>query len=196
MWGSASRAFGQRYEKRVDSATCSDCCLCIGAYSAGVTVVTTVAGVYAQQVLQLSQVETISLLVVVNLSAAAGAFAFGYIQDRFGSKRTIAITLLLWIATTLGAAFIDTTMQLFVIGNMAGVAIGSSQSAGRAMVALFSPGAKAAEFFGLWGMAVKAASIVGPLTYGITNYATGSHTHRPGDHHRVLSRRPGVVVAD
>ena len=149
--------------------------LCIGAYSAGVTVVTTVAGVYAQQVLQLSQVETISLLVVVNLSAAAGAFAFGYIQDRFGSKRTIAITLLLWIATTLGAAFIDTTMQLFVIGNMAGVAIGSSQSAGRAMVALFSPGAKAAEFFGLWGMAVKAASIVGPLTYGMTNYATGSH---------------------
>ena len=149
--------------------------LCIGAYSAGVAVVSTVAGVYAQQVLQLTQVETISLLVVVNLSAAAGAFAFGHLQDRFGSKRTIAMTLVLWTATTLGAAFVETTMQLFLIGNMAGIAIGSSQSAGRAMVALFSPAAKAAEFFGLWGMAVKAASIVGPLSYGIINYATGSH---------------------
>ncbi|HJO03319.1 MAG TPA: MFS transporter [Acidobacteriota bacterium] len=149
--------------------------LCIGAYSAGVTVVSTVAGVYAQQVLQLTQVETISLLVVVNLSAAAGAFAFGYLQDLFGSKRTIALTLVLWTATTLGAAFIETTLQLFLIGNMAGIAIGSSQSAGRAMVALFSPTDKAAEFFGLWGMAVKAASIVGPLTYGITNYLTSSH---------------------
>ena len=149
--------------------------LCIGAYSAGVTVVSTVAGVYAQQVLQLTQLETISLLVVVNLSAAAGAFAFGFVQDRFGSKRTIATTLLLWSATTFGAAFVETTLQLFLIGNMAGIAIGSSQSAGRAMVALFSPAAKAAEFFGLWGMAVKAASIVGPLTYGTINYATGSH---------------------
>ncbi len=149
--------------------------LCIGAYSAGVTVVSTVAGVYAQQVLRLTQVETMSLLVVVNLSAAAGAFAFGFVQDRFGSKQTIAATLVLWSATTLGAAFIETRMHLFLIGNMAGIAIGSSQSAGRAMVALFTPPAKAAEFFGLWGMAVKAASIVGPLTYGITNYVTASH---------------------
>ena len=149
--------------------------LCISAYSAGVTVVSTIAGVYAQQVLQLTQVETISLLVIVNLSAAGGAFAFGHIQDHIGSKRTIAFTLVLWTATTLGAAFIETRLQLFFIGNIAGIAIGSSQSAGRAMVALFSPKEKAAEFLGLWGMSVKAASIVGPLTYGVTNYATGSH---------------------
>ncbi len=149
--------------------------LCIGAYSAGVTVVSTVAGVYAQQVLRLTQVETISLLVVVNLSAAGGAFAFGFVQDRFGSKQTIAATLVLWSATTLGAAFVETRTHLFLIGNMAGIAIGSSQSAGRAMVALFTPPSKTAEFFGLWGMAVKAASILGPLTYGVTNYVTASH---------------------
>ncbi len=148
---------------------------CIGAYSAGITVVSTVAGVYAQQVLDLTQVETISLLVIVNVSAAVGAFAFGFVQDRFGSKRTINMTLLLWIATATAAAVIQTKFQLFLVGNMAGIAIGSSQSAGRAMVALFSPPAKTAEFFGLWGMAVKAASIVGPLTYGVTNYVSGSH---------------------
>jgi len=149
--------------------------VCLTVYSAGITVVSTVAGVYAQQVLRMTQIETISLLVVVNISAAIGAFAFGFVQDRFGSKRTIAVTLLLWTATTLGAALIQSKPQLFLIGNMAGIAIGSSQSAGRAMVGIFSPPSKAGEFFGLWGMAIKAASIVGPLTYGITNYLTASH---------------------
>jgi UMF1 family MFS transporter len=148
---------------------------CIAVYSAGITVVSTVAGVYAQQVLNLTQVETITLLVVVNVSAAVGAFAFGYVQDRFGSKRTIAATLVLWIITALAAAVIQTKFQLFLVGNLAGIAIGSSQSAGRAMVALFSPPAKTAEFFGLWGMAVKTASIIGPVTYGLTNYVSGSH---------------------
>ncbi len=149
--------------------------LCLTVYSAGITAVSTVAGVYAQQVLQMTQVETISLLAVVNISAAAGAFAFGFVQDRFGSKRTIAVTLLLWTATTLGAAMIQTKLEMFFIGNLAGIAIGSSQSAGRAMVGLFSPPSKAGEFFGLWGMAIKASSIVGPLSYGITNYLTASH---------------------
>jgi UMF1 family MFS transporter len=148
---------------------------CITAYSAGITVVSTVAGVYAQQVLNLTQIETISLLVVVNVSAAVGAFAFGFVQDRFGSKRTVGTTLILWTLTAIVAALIQTKFQLFIVGNMAGLAIGSSQSAGRAMIALFSPASKAAEFFGLWGMAVKAASIVGPVTYGVTNYLSGSH---------------------
>ena len=149
--------------------------VCITVYSAGITVVSTVAGVYADQVLDMSQVETILLLVIVNVSAALGAFAFGFVQDRFGSKRTIAVTLMIWIATTLGAAVIATKAGLYLIGNLAGIAIGSSQSAGRAMIGLFSPPAKSAEFFGLWGMAVKAASIVGPITYGLTNYLTASH---------------------
>ncbi len=148
---------------------------CVTAYSAGITVVTTVAGVYAQQVLQMSQIETIWLLVVVNISAAGGAFAFGFAQDRFGSKRTIRLTLVLWTVTALAASVIQTKFQLYLVGNLVGIAIGSSQSAGRAMVALLSPTAKSAEFFGLWGMAVKAASIVGPVTYGLINYLSGSH---------------------
>ena len=149
--------------------------VCLTVYSAGITVVTTVAGVYAQQVLAMSQVETIMLLVVVNVSAAVGALAFGYLQDALGSKRTIGFTLVLWTVTSVAAAMIQTKMGLYMVGNLAGIAIGSSQSAGRAMIALFSPPEKTAEFFGLWGMAIKAASILGPITYGLTNYLSGSH---------------------
>ena len=54
--------------------------------------------------------------------------------------------------------------------------MGSSQAAGRAIVGYLSPPARTAEFFGLWGLAVKAASIFGPLTYGaVTWIFEGNH---------------------
>ena len=54
--------------------------------------------------------------------------------------------------------------------------MGSSQAAGRAVVGYLAPPARLAEFFGLWGLAVKAASIFGPLTYGaVTWIFAGNH---------------------
>ncbi len=39
-----------------------------------------------------------------------------------------------------------------------------------------SPPARTAEFFGLWGLAVKLSAILGPLTYGAVTWAThGNH---------------------
>jgi UMF1 family MFS transporter len=149
--------------------------LCLMVYHAGINVVSTIAAVFAQEALGFTTQETIQLILVVNISAAAGAFVFGPIQDRFGSKKTIAATLLLWTATTILAATVQTKAPFYLVGNMAGLAIGSSQSAGRAMVGLFSPQSKTAEFFGLWGMAIKTSSILGPLSYGLLNLATGSH---------------------
>jgi UMF1 family MFS transporter len=35
-----------------------------------------------------------------------------------------------------------------------------------------APDDRHAEFFGLWGLAVKLASILGPLTYGIVTWMT------------------------
>ncbi len=55
--------------------------------------------------------------------------------------------------------------------------MGSSQSAGRALVAYFSPPERSGEFFGLWGVATRLASILGPVTYGAVTWATGGN-HR------------------
>ena len=60
--------------------------------------------------------------------------------------------------------------------NLAGICMGSSQSAGRALVGLLSPATRRAEFFGLWGLAVKLSSILGPLTYGLVTWISqGDH---------------------
>jgi UMF1 family MFS transporter len=54
--------------------------------------------------------------------------------------------------------------------------MGSAQAAGRAIVGYLAPPARLAEFFGLWGLAMKAASIFGPLTYGVMTWMfAGNH---------------------
>src|SRR5207248_11454686 len=97
---------------------------------------------------------TIALISVVNVTAAVGAFAFGNIQDRLGHVRTIALTLLLWIATTLITWSASNSGLFSVAASLAGLCRGSSQSAGRARVGCRSPADRHAEFFGLWGFAV------------------------------------------
>jgi UMF1 family MFS transporter len=55
--------------------------------------------------------------------------------------------------------------------------MGSSQSAGRAIVAYLAPPERSGEFFGLWGVATRLAAILGPLTYGAVTWITGGN-HR------------------
>ena len=57
-----------------------------------------------------------------------------------------------------------------------GLAMGASQAGGRALIGRLTPVARSAEFFGLWGLASRAAAILGPLSYGVVNRLTdGNH---------------------
>jgi UMF1 family MFS transporter len=145
-------------------------------YQAGIAVVIALAAVYAEQVLGFKQTETMLLVFLVNIAAALGAFAFGYFQDRIGHKPALGATLLGWVVMTV-LAYAATSATLFWIAAViAGLCMGSSQSAGRAMVGVFAPRARLAEYFGLWTFATSLASIVGPLTYGAVTWLTaGNH---------------------
>jgi MFS transporter, UMF1 family len=114
---------------------------------------------------------------VVNVTAAVGAFGFGYLQDAIGHVRAVGLTLVGWILMVLTAYFSESTATFWVAANLAGLCMGSSQAAGRAIVGYLAPPERLAEFFGLWGLAVKAASIFGPLTYGVVTWMFGGN-HR------------------
>ena len=135
-------------------------------YYAGIYIVIVLAAVYAQEVMGFQTKDTIILIMVVNVTAAAGAFLFGHLQDRIGSKRCIAITLLIWIAAIVCAYFAVDEFLFWVAANLIGTALGGAQSAGRALVGQFTPHGRQGEFFGLWGLATKLSAIIGPLTYG------------------------------
>jgi MFS transporter, UMF1 family len=150
--------------------------VCLVFYQAGIQTVIALAAIYAQQAMGFSTRDTILLILVVNVTAAIGAFGFGYVQDRLGHVPTIILTLAGWILTVLLAWMAEGATLFWVAANLVGLCLGSSQSAGRALVGYLSPPGRQAEFFGLWGLAVKLSSILGPLTYGAVTWVSG------GDH--------------
>ncbi|EHR71804.1 major facilitator superfamily permease [Burkholderiales bacterium JOSHI_001] len=161
---------------------------CAVAYQAGISVVIALAAVYAEQVLGFKQAQTMVLVFLVNIAAAAGAFAFGYFQDRIGHRRALGFTLVGWMVMT-GLAVAATSPGLFwVAAVVAGLCMGSSQSAGRAMAALLSPPDRLGEFMGLWTFATRLAAIVGPVTYGLVNWLTAGN-------HRLAILSTGVFFA-
>jgi UMF1 family MFS transporter len=162
--------------------------LCTFFYQAGIQAVITLTAIYADQAMHFTTQETLLLVLVVNVTAAAGAALFGYLQDRAGHIRAMALILTLWILAIFLAWLAHTRLLFWVAANIVGLCLGASQSGGRALVGLLTPPSRLAEFFGLWGLAVKLGSIAGPLTYGVTTWLTS------GDHRRALLLTGGYFV--
>ncbi|WP_290651731.1 MFS transporter, partial [Aquisalimonas sp.] len=156
----------------------------------GIYIIITFAFIYGAQVIGWDEHIRNIMFIVVQIAAAAGALGFGALQDRLGAKRTYLITLTLWVLAILAiwgtpqvTEWINETFgvgweaqHLFlVVGSLAGVSLGSSQSASRTLVGLFSPEAKAAEFFGFWGLANKLAGMFGIVALGLLQTLVGLH---------------------
>jgi len=150
--------------------------MCGACYQAGISVVITLAAVYAEQAMGFKTPQIMLLIFLVNIAAAAGAFAFGHLQDRIGHRPALAVTLCGWIVMVLVAYAATTPSVFWVAAALAGLCMGSSQSAGRAVTGALAPANRLAEFFALWTFAVQLAAVVGPLSYGLVTWIThGDH---------------------
>ena len=150
--------------------------VCVVFYQAGIQAVIALAAIYAQEAMHFTTQQTIVLILVVNVTAAIGAFAFGHVQDAIGHVRAVCLTLFGWIAMVLIAGMAQGVGAFWIAANIAGLCMGASQAAGRAIVGVLSPPSRLGEFFGLWGLAVKLASILGPLSYGLMTWIfAGDH---------------------
>ncbi len=158
----------------------------------GIYVIITYAFIYGAQVIGWDQSVRTMMFVIVQVTAAAGALTFGFIQDRIGAKRTYQITLVMWIGAII-LIFLTPSVSILIssllklenpihpqyvfltVGSLAGMSLGSCQSATRTLVGLFAPKGRTAEFFGFWGMALKLSGFCGVLFIGLLQLALGLH---------------------
>ena len=174
-WADSWRQLRQTFEQARAFSDFMWLLACTVAYQGGVAVAITLAAIYAEQVIGFKPQETMILIFALNSAAALGAFGFGYLQDRIGHRISLAGTLVAWIAVCVIAGSVTTKGGFWCAAAIAGLAMGSSQSAGRAMTGVLAPPRQVGEFFGLWSFATRLASIVGPLSYGAITWMTGGN---------------------
>ena len=144
-------------------------------YIDGVLTVIVFASSFAAKTLSFESGELILLFLVVQVSALLAALALAKATDRLGPRRVITMTLVLWIAIVVSAYFVQSKTVFFAIGALAGIGLGTIQSASRALMSVLIPDGKEAEMFGFYAFCGKSSSWIGPLVFGNLSFALGGN---------------------
>lgn len=143
-------------------------------YIEGVNTVIYFSGNYASTTLGFSETELLIFFITVQTTAIIGSVIFGIVADSIGQKKTIIITLLLWILTVILAIVIRDKTGFYIVGLLAGSAMGSSQSTSRSLMSKLTPSDKKTEFFGFYSFFGKSSAVLGPLVFGFVSYMADS----------------------
>lgn len=140
-------------------------------YNDALITIFALGGIYAVSSLDFTFSEVMTLGIVLNVAAGIGSFLFGYIEDVIGVKKTINITLIVLIFSTLLAILAPETnfpKEVFwSSGILIGLMVGPNQSCSRSLMSKITPRNKLNEFFGFFAFSGKATSFIGPLLFGL-----------------------------
>ena len=143
-------------------------------FTDGITTVVSFAGIYATTTMGFSNQELVLLFLVLNIVALPGSLAAGYLADWIGPKRTIVLTLILWMGVVVTGCLATTKTVFWIMSFGAALGMGSTQAVGRSFMAQISPPARQSEFFGFYSLSGKFASMFGPLVFGSISRWSGS----------------------
>jgi MFS transporter, UMF1 family len=143
-------------------------------YNDGITTVIIFASVYGITRYNMTTQNMITYFILAQITSILGSVFFGFYSDRIGVKRTLSISLMIWVAVVIWAFFCNSAREYYYVGMLAGLAIGSSQSNSRTLLAMLTPQEKRAEFFGFYTLTGRLSSILGPLIYGEIARRTGT----------------------
>jgi UMF1 family MFS transporter len=143
------------------------------------------SGIYASKSLDFSITQLAIFFIVVQITAMLGSLLFGSVGDKIGVLRSIVVTIIFWILIVFVIFFfVEKESYLyisnfkihyfFIIGGFAGTFLGSTQALSRALMTKITPLEIKTEFFGFYALFEKTSTLLGPLTFGLVSWLTGS----------------------
>jgi UMF1 family MFS transporter len=146
-------------------------------YYDGINTVTTLAAQYGDKELHLSDNTLLTAILIVQFAAFGGALLLGRFAGRWGAKRVVAWSLVVWVAVVAGAYFLQAgkPVQFYVLAIVLSVVLGGSQALSRSLYSSMIPSGKEAEYFSLYEVSSSGSSIFGTLLFGVALQNTGSY---------------------
>jgi len=142
-------------------------------YIEGVNTVIFFSGNYASTTLGFTEMELLVFFLTVQTTAIVGSIVLGILADKIGQKKIIIISLFMWLITITIAYFVHDKSGFYVVGLIAGAAMGSCQSASRSLMSKLTPPEQKTEFFGFYSFFGKSSAVIGPLVFGLVSFLSG-----------------------
>jgi MFS transporter, UMF1 family len=173
-------------------------------FNDGLTGVLNFTGIYVAGIFGLSGLEMAAFGIEICIFAALGGLVGGWLDDRFGSKTALLISIggctlffttgltmapdrILWFwhsaelaRPTLPLPIFNTWPRLLylILGNLNAMCVVAGYANSRTMMARIAPQAKMTEFFGLMSLSGTAATFLAPVA--VTLLTTWTHSQRGG----------------
>ncbi len=143
-------------------------------YNDGVQTVIATASVFGSEEMKMDSSELILVILMVQVVAFVGSFLFGWLAERFGTKSSIALSLVVWSAIVIYAwSFLQTTAQFWAMAAAVALVLGGTQALSRSLFSQMIPKGREAEYFSLYEISDRGTSWIGPLLFGLANQLFG-----------------------
>ena len=143
-------------------------------YNEGIETVIVMAAIFGSEILGMSQSEIVTLFLLGQIVAFCGSLLLGYLADKYGNKKAIILSLIIWCVLVIWAYFMKTRFEFWTIGVFIAFILGGSQAVSRSLFGLFTPRENTAEFFGFYALGGKFSSAIGPFTFAFIRHAFDS----------------------
>ena len=143
-------------------------------YNMGVQTVMYLAAIFGDKELKLESEKLIAVILILQLVAIVGAWVFSKISGKIGNVNSLIIMVIVWIGICIGAYFVHTGNEFYLLAAVVGFVMGGVQSLSRATYAKFLPeGTKeTASYFSFYDITDKIGTVIGTAVFAIIDQFT------------------------
>ncbi len=107
--------------------------------------------------------DLIKALLLTQFVGFPAAYLTGYLASRFGTKVIINLCLLVYVFVVIGASYMKTSADFYIMATLIGLSQGGVQALSRSLFASLIPIEKSGEYFGFFNLLGKFAAVLGPF---------------------------------
>jgi UMF1 family MFS transporter len=146
-------------------------------YNDGIQTIIALASQFGTEELRLSQSTLIVTILIVQFLAFGGALLLGALAARIGARKTVLLSLGLWLGVVLAAFWLPEgePVPFMLLGVAIGLVMGGSQALSRSLFSQLIPDGKEGEYYGFYEISDKGTSWLGPLAFGLVFQLTNSY---------------------
>lgn len=142
-------------------------------FNDGISTVITMATAYGKDI-GIGTSHLITALLITQFVGIPFTFLFGKIAERLGSKRSLYMSLGIYVLIIFLGYFMKNATHFYILAIMVGFVQGGSQSIARSIYSKLIPISRAAEFFGFLSVSSKFSAIFGPFLFALVAQLTES----------------------